>query len=202
METNGTNSVLECNGDAPSIRCSNGVPETKPAAEGRTPKGRFAKGNKIARGNPVARRMHEFRVALLATLDRLKFASLGKKLFEAAMKGDWVAAKLLLHYAIGKPREAPDPDRLDLQEWVLLNSGPTKPEVVAALMDTCNPAQAAELVQAAMMCTGREAFAESLKNVVGGGGVRLTAEIEARTARTKRKKRDFATEQRRASRGK
>jgi hypothetical protein len=34
-----------------------------------------------------------------------------------ARDGDVAAAKVVLSYAIGKPAEAPDPDRLDVEEW-------------------------------------------------------------------------------------
>src|SRR5438874_2406394 len=36
---------------------------------------------------------------------------------ELALAGDVQAAKLVLAYAVGKPAAAPDPDRLDVEEW-------------------------------------------------------------------------------------
>jgi hypothetical protein len=90
--------------------------------------------------------MAAFRSALLDDLTEDQLKALGKKLYAAAMGSDWTAAKLLLAYAIGRPREAVDADRLDLDEWRLLDAAPSLAQVIRALLDSCDPAQGAELV--------------------------------------------------------
>jgi hypothetical protein len=89
--------------------------------------------------------MAALRAALLdcATVERMK--ALGETLYEAALEGDWTAAKLLLAYAIGKAPEAVDPDRLDLDEWRILDAAPTLAQVFRAFMDGCPPGETAEL---------------------------------------------------------
>ena len=154
------------NGHAPASRLAESVPplerhvshgdtaEAKPAAknkakprEGRTAKGTFAAGNKCARGNPTARKMAALRSALLADLDEERMRKLGKRLYDAAMAGNWLAMKLLLQYAIGKAPEAVDADRLDLEEWRILDAAPTIPQVMRALLDNCDPVKAADILQ-------------------------------------------------------
>jgi hypothetical protein len=87
--------------------------------------------------------MAALRAALLecATAERMK--ALGEKLYATAMGGDWTAAKLLLAYAVGKPREAPDADRLDLDEWKLLDAAPTLAQYLRLSMDGVDPKDAA-----------------------------------------------------------
>jgi hypothetical protein len=117
----------------------------KPSAEGRTAKGTFAPGNTVARGNPNARRMAALRSALLECLTGERMKALGERLYAAAVGGDWTAAKLLLAYAVGKPREAVDADRLDLDEWKLLDAAPTLAQYLRLSMDGVDPKDAAEL---------------------------------------------------------
>jgi hypothetical protein len=87
--------------------------------EGHTAAGRFGPGNTCARGNPVARRMASLRAALVRDLDEGRMAALGQKLYDLALAGDLAAAKLLLAYAVGRPREAVDADWLDRDEWAV-----------------------------------------------------------------------------------
>jgi hypothetical protein len=102
---------------------------------------RFA-SNQFARGNPNARKMAALRAALVeaATVERMK--ALGEKLYELAMAGDLAAAKLLLAYAVGKPRDAVDADLLDLDEWSIANGAPTVGEFLRAFVDSMRPADA------------------------------------------------------------
>jgi hypothetical protein len=118
-----------------------------PAGEGREANGRFGIGNQAARGhgNPVHRKMASMRRALLSAVDEAALADLGRKMLAAARGGDWVAAKLLLSYTCGRPTDAPDADRLDLDEWALVLARPGMPEVLAALLKI-NPGTAAELL--------------------------------------------------------
>jgi hypothetical protein len=100
---------------------------------GRDAAGRFTAGNRYGRGNPFARKMAALREALLdaATEERLRM--LGEKLYAAAIAGDWQAAGLFLRYVIGRPADAVDPDRVDLEEWQLRCDGPDFADVMAAV---------------------------------------------------------------------
>jgi hypothetical protein len=154
------------NGEAPTSRLTADVPpldavptvggqdaepkpqcDQKPPTDGRTAKGTFAKGNAFARGNPNARRMAALRSALLRGLDEDKLGRLGELLYAEAMAGDWAAAKLLLVYAIGKPGDAPDPDRLDLDEWKLLDAAPTLAQLGRAWLDGIPATSAVEVLK-------------------------------------------------------
>lgn len=111
--------------------------------DGRLPNGRFSKGNKCNAGvgNPTARRMTMLRSELLADLDGPKMRALGKRLYAAALAGNLDAAKLLLQYAIGKPTKTPDADRLDLDEFKLLDESPSPGEVMRVAADGLDPAE-------------------------------------------------------------
>jgi hypothetical protein len=56
-------------------------------------------------------------MALAVTLDDMRI--MAEALRDKAKQGDVAAAKLLLAYLLGKPPSAPDPDRLDLEEFRL-----------------------------------------------------------------------------------
>lgn len=78
----------------------------RPGLDGRIEGGRFAPGNAIGRGNPHAKRMHEFRKALLDSAQPDDIQRVARRLVEAAEAGDVQAAKLWLEYVIGKPPQA------------------------------------------------------------------------------------------------
>jgi hypothetical protein len=96
----------------PSAVGSNGS-----AVPGRGQDGRFAKGNLGGPGNPFARRVAALRQAALEGVTPDDMRSIMSKLTALAREGDVAAAKVVLSYAIGKPAEAPNPDRLDVEEW-------------------------------------------------------------------------------------
>lgn len=56
---------------------------------------------------------------------QLGHAGEGVKMMNAAMNGDVQASKLLLAYAVGKPSETVDPDRLEHLEWETAKALPT-----------------------------------------------------------------------------
>jgi hypothetical protein len=102
----------------PSATAVNG--EAGPSAtgvNGRDSGGRFAKGNRIASGNPFNRRVAGLRSALLQAVTEEDVHQLAVQLVEAAKKGDLAAIKLLFLYTIGRPSETVNPDKLDLEEW-------------------------------------------------------------------------------------
>jgi len=134
-KTNGTTTMNgHSRNGAPALPVADGS-NGQPATEGRGAGGRFAPGNKHGRGNPHARRMAELRAAFLSVATPEGLRQLGETMLKAALGGDWVAAKLLLSYVIGKPEAGISPDRLDLDEWHLLNASPTRAEVALALLD-------------------------------------------------------------------
>ena len=75
-------------------------------SNGRQQEGRFAPGNKFAKGNPNLRKMHALRSSLLASVDDKTMAEIGAKLAGLARGGDLEAIKILLAYTIGKPPTA------------------------------------------------------------------------------------------------
>jgi hypothetical protein len=156
-------------------------------AEGRTAAGRFASGNRFAKGNPNARRMAALRSALLECATPERMQALGDKLYAAALGGDWTAAKLLLAYAIGKPPRGVDADRLDLDEWRLLDAAPTLAQVYCALFDAVNPGLAAEILQMFLKPAGSAGALERLLANWRAGGLafaqRIIDEEKARVGR-------------------
>ena len=78
----------------------------EPPDPARSTDGRFAPGNKLGKGNPLARRSHELRKALVESADADAVREVGRKLKEFALEGDVSAAKLWLEYTVGKPVQA------------------------------------------------------------------------------------------------
>jgi hypothetical protein len=77
-----------------------------PRGNGRLPDGRFAPGNAHGGGSPIAKRMHEFRRALLDAGDIETLQALFRRLAELGLAGDTTAARLYLEYCCGKPVQA------------------------------------------------------------------------------------------------
>src|SRR5688572_8602794 len=84
---------------------------------GRDVNGRFRSGNPGGPGNPFARNVASLRMALLEAISHDDVKEVIEAIKEKARQGDVPAARLLLSYAIGKPTEAKDPDRMDIEEW-------------------------------------------------------------------------------------
>lgn len=87
----------------------NALDPTKTAADGRDTAGRFAPGNKLAKGNQGARQVAIFRAALLRAITEQDINDVVKTLINLA-KGncehdsDTIAAsRLLLSYTVGRP---------------------------------------------------------------------------------------------------
>jgi hypothetical protein len=100
-------------------------PRQQTALSGRTVTGQFVAGNPGGPGNPHARRVAALRVAMLDAITPDAMAAIIGTLMNAAMNGDVQAAKLLLAYAVGKPSETVDPDRLEHLEWETAKALPT-----------------------------------------------------------------------------
>lgn len=71
-------------------------------AEGRSNDGKFAQGNKIAKGNPFAVKVNKLRVALLEAVSEADIYAIVTKLIEQARDGDVQSARELLDRTIGK----------------------------------------------------------------------------------------------------
>jgi hypothetical protein len=94
---------------------------------GRTPDGRFAKGNPGGpgkHGNPFARRTADLRKAFCNALTQRQMRELARSLHERALQGDTAAARLLLSYGVGRPGPAADPDTLDRHEMAVFAAAP------------------------------------------------------------------------------
>ena len=78
--------------------------------------GRFTIGNKGGPGNPFARQVAEIRKLLLNTVPGERLAKILLAMVEKAEAGDVAAAKLVLLYTAGKPAEAVEPDRIELED--------------------------------------------------------------------------------------
>jgi hypothetical protein len=125
----------------------NGQPEPQ-ATEGRDAGGRFVKGWKGGPGNPYARKVAALRSALIKAIDADKMEKLADSLYRQALAGDVAAATLLLRYCVGVPREAPDPDCLDADEWKKLrDGGPGVGEFCITHVDTVPAELAVDLVK-------------------------------------------------------
>jgi hypothetical protein len=118
----------------------------KAPAEGRAEGGRFAKGNRGGPGNPFARKVAKLRSVLLDAVDPDRLKRIVLKLIDMAEAGDIAAMKLLFSYSLGQPDKAVSPDELDLAEWRLADSMPTKSAVLRAILDSVDPKEAAQLL--------------------------------------------------------
>ncbi len=76
--------------------------------------GRFAKGNAGGPGNPHVRRIAMMREAVASAVSLEDLVAVMRKLLELATEGDREAAKLVLHYTVGKPSDFQAELRLDL----------------------------------------------------------------------------------------
>ena len=181
MAAHATNGVLtvQRNGHVP---VGDGVNGAAPApAEGRdSSSGRFVAGNRYGKGNPHARRMAALRQAFLSSATEERLKELGEKLLAAALAGDWVAAKLYLGFVIGRPGPAVDIDRLDLDEWKVLNSNPPRAEVLLSLGDLVCAEGASEMLTYRMACANGEQLDERLfgKGVDAISPERRTREVQ------------------------
>lgn len=75
-------------------------------SDGRAEGGQFARGNKLARGNPNNRRMGELRKVLLDAVEPRHVEGVYRVMLRAALEGDIAAARVVLDYAVGKPMQA------------------------------------------------------------------------------------------------
>jgi hypothetical protein len=120
--------------------------ETAPNGAGRGPNGQFRIGNPGGPGNPFSRRLGKMRTAFLDATSVEDVQAVARKLRDQVLAGDVAAATVYLQYAIGRPRAAVEPDRLDLDEWRLLLDSPCLAEIIHAMSAIGLPADAASVV--------------------------------------------------------
>lgn len=95
------------------------------ADNGRDATGRFTANNKLAKGNPHARRVAKLRSALLRAVTPDDMRAVVKRLLTMAKAGDVPAAKLLIERCLGRV------ESLD----VYLHDEPTEPQTVRVEFD-------------------------------------------------------------------
>lgn len=80
---------------------------------GRDASGRFAPGNKLGRGSPLARKAASLRAALLRAVTPADIHDIARKLIDEALGGDVPAAREVLDRCLGRPIEWDVLARLD-----------------------------------------------------------------------------------------
>lgn len=70
---------------------------------GRNQFGHFAAGNKVAVGNPQNKRMAELRKAAREAVSVDDLQAIMRKATAEAIGGDWIAARFVYEYTVGKP---------------------------------------------------------------------------------------------------
>jgi hypothetical protein len=148
--------------------------------------GKFLRGNRCSLGNASSRKMAQLRGAFLEDIDGPKLRQLAAKLFSMAVSGDLEAAKLILFYALGKPRECPDADRLDLDEWRLLRESPTPAQVWFTVDQGCDPSFGVELWRR-NSAAGPEALFQQIRRVTDSSPLRFAqSQLDEARAKTGR----------------
>jgi hypothetical protein len=108
------------NGAAGADPSANGSPPPNPSVNGRDTLGQFSKGNPGGPGNPFARLVAELRKLAVEAVPPEKLRAIFVKMSDLALEGNVQAAKFVTSYLIGKPPPAPEPDRVDINEWSLM----------------------------------------------------------------------------------
>jgi hypothetical protein len=95
---------------------------------GRSGGGQFAPGNKLAKGNPHAKRVARLRSALLKAVSPTDLRDVVTALLTSAKGGDVPAAKELLQRLLGPPESIDLMERLDGLETTLAQLAEKKGE--------------------------------------------------------------------------
>ncbi len=156
----------------PQTAIADELATNKGGSPGRKSNGQFARGNPGGPGNPHAR----FSAAMLTiarqTMTPEKIAAVFESIYVKALSGDMTAAKLLLHYTIGKPGDAPHPDHLERDEWDLYQKNAmTLDEMKQALSLPCS--------------LGNEIVSTALPAMTAARANELAAQLKGQEGRTK-----------------
>ena len=101
----------------------------------RDERGHFLPGNRIGRGNPVARRQRELAEAIRGAVTAEDLRAVFASLVTAAQAGDVQAAGLLMKHAVGTPREVDPPVELSVDVPLLTDTDSAAVIVRAVLAD-------------------------------------------------------------------
>ena len=136
----------------------NPTPETHATTEqvesknGRQADGRFAPGNPGGPGNPYARKVAEYRKALLECVSVEELGRVVAAIKKKALEGNVAAAKLIFQYVLGKPITPVDPDRLDVDEWQKVLEQARPPREMSAVLGSVPANLASSLTNIAWLC--------------------------------------------------
>jgi hypothetical protein len=100
------------------------MPQENPptaVSDGRDQRGRFLPGNRVSKGNVLARKAATFRAKLFHAVSYDDFAEIVQRLLQEAKSGESWAVKLTLEYLIGQPRDIELEERLQKLETILEN---------------------------------------------------------------------------------
>ena len=122
----------------------------KNGSPGRKSNGQFARGNPGGPGNPHARFSAHMLTIARQTMTPEKMAAVFESIYIKALTGDMTAAKLLLHYTIGKPGDAPHPDHIERDEWDLHRKNAIAPDEMKQALGRLPCSLGNEIVGAAL----------------------------------------------------
>ena len=125
-------------------------PEQETNSPGREASGRFARGNPGGPGNPHARFSAQMLTIARQTMTPEKMTAVFEAIYIRALTGDMGAAKLLLHYTIGKPGDAPHPDHIERDEWDLYQKNGIAPDEMKQALGRMPCSLGNEIVGAAL----------------------------------------------------
>ncbi len=101
------------------------TPLSPSVPEGQDPTtGRFVPGNRMGRGNPLARRANQLRVALYRECSAGDLSAVIRRLIDKARDGDVAAAKVLLERLLGPPVALDVATRIERLEVLLQERRP------------------------------------------------------------------------------
>lgn len=89
------------------------------SGSGRTARGTFAPGNKLAKGYPHARRANRLRAELYRVVTVEEFRAIVKAMVDAAKDGDIAAAREIIERLLGKPESVDTLARIEELESML-----------------------------------------------------------------------------------
>lgn len=167
---------------------------------GRDGKGRFARGNAGGPGNPFARQVGKLRKVLLQCVSEEDMANIAGVLVTLAKGGDLQAIKLLFQYTLGKPAEAFNPDRLDVDEAERFEETATMQKGLAQSALAPDPEFALEMVRALRPALAKSSAGQYLNLVEADvAAEREQAEAELKEAIRAEQRRQKARERRAAA---
>jgi hypothetical protein len=96
--------------------------------------------------------MAQLRKAVLDVVTDEDIQAAARTLIEQARAGDLAAIRILFSYAMGKPTAAVDPDRVDVEEWQLLQQSSVAPQAMHGVLQSLPADWVVRLLQIAWLC--------------------------------------------------